>query len=96
MKAVKPRMPSYVLTPAKQKPSEMYKIKKNNDPSPCSYNPDESFKSSQLPKQTFFTSKQNRFSDAMLLQKKGIPSVGTYDVDKATGRISKGVGKSWK
>ena len=46
MKLVKPRVPTCTLTPAKLKPSEMYKIKKNNDPSPTSYDIDTSYKSS--------------------------------------------------
>ncbi len=58
------------------------KIKKDNSPSPTSYDVDKSYKETQLVKPKFFISKSKilKFSDIAIKDKKGVPPVGHYDI----------------
>lgn len=89
---------SLKLIPPKEKPSEQYKIKKNDSPSPVSYDAVKSYEATQMDKPRFFIpkSKDLKLTDIAVKQKSFVPGVGTYNFEKSLDKITKGVSKGWK
>lgn len=67
-------------------------------PSPVSYNLEESFKSTQLITPRFFIRKGTIASYAVEASKRKnfVPAPGHYDIDKANSIMTKGASKGWK
>lgn len=72
---------------------ERFILKRNDSPSPVTYDSDKSFKETQLKKGRFFISKSKivSLSDQVSKNKSFVPGVGNYDYDQALSKISKGL-----
>lgn len=86
------------FNPVKTKPEDNKKIPENKFPSPVSYDVDGSFKSTQLIRPRFFIPKGKIISLAMQAskQKSFVPPPGSYNMDSAYDKITKGASSGWK
>ncbi len=97
-------MSTYIKTPKvkivapKLGPGESAKIKKNDDPSPVSYDVEKSYKTSQIITSKFVISKSKflKFADKMAKEKSFVPGAGTYNPEKSFELSTRGLAKGWK
>lgn len=84
--------------PVKTKPEDNHKIVYNKDPSPCSYDLDGSFKSTQLLKPRFFIPKGKNIciAEEAAKRKKFVPPPGSYNLESAYKTMTKGASSGWK
>ena len=92
------RVSSLKIQKPKENSEESNKIKKNDSPSPTSYDIESSYNNTQLAKPKFFIpkSKHVKVTDLIAKNNSFVPGIGTYNYEQSYNKISKGVGKSWK
>ena len=95
LKLTRPKIYSHKIYPAKKVEGNPYKIVKSKDPDCGTYNPDQSFRKTQLPGQLskFNVDKKAKtsFLDDAQKAKKHVPAPGHYKldvIDKAYKRLS--------
>lgn len=86
------------MIPTKALPGDAWKIEKKDQPSPGSYNFDESFKKTQLVHRQVVISRSNilGFADLAVKLKGYIPGSGTYNPETAFKNITLGASRGWK
>ncbi len=79
-------------------PGDAAKIEKKDEPSPGSYDFDESFKKTQLPKRQVVISRSKilGFADYAVKIKGYVPGSGTYNPEAAYKSITLGASRGWK
>eukprot|EP00347_Sterkiella_histriomuscorum_P001625 403371309 len=95
LEAIKPRTSVVKIQPNGK--DRFPKFEKNDDPSPLSYDIENSFKKTKLSNISFKIGKQKdmNFVDRHIKNKAYVPSVGTYELSNVDKFISKG-GKSYR
>lgn len=78
--------------------NEYNKIKKNDSPSPMSYDKEAAFIKTQIKEPRFHIPKAKKLSitDIHILKNKFVPGIGSYNTENSFEKITKGLAKGWK